>query len=397
MNQVVRPIIPYRGPIPFGLQEGKIIEIQGVSPIGADSFAINLQTGLDPQSDRALHLSVRFHGRAVVRNALIRNAYGREERVGIFPFNQGQEFNIKILVERHAYRIAVNERHCWEFSHRIPIERVHSMFIEGHVQIHRIDYQDKYQPTGGVYPAGRISPAYDQYQPSGVYPAVGISPAYEQYPQPGVCGGIAPISAYPTVTPGVCVMPGITPTPAYPSYPIVGPGIGTGICPPPEQICPQPPQPAFISTGNSNLAPVFNPTIPYAYPIYGGLKVGMTIFITGRPTPGSSRMTFNLQAGTSPYPPADIAFHLDVRMHSRSVHRNSRQSNVWEREESITPHFPYRHGERFELIIRVDPDRYMVAHNHQHYVEFRHRLHPLGRFDTLFIENDVDVESIRFQ
>lgn len=48
------------------------------------------------------------------------------------------------------------------------------------------------------------------------------------------------------------------------------------------------------------------------------------------------------------------------------------------------------------MIIKVESDRYMVALNGQHFLEFKHRLTPLSRFDTLYIENDIVVSSIRF-
>jgi hypothetical protein len=336
-NDVVYPnCIPYRGTIPGGLHEGKLIEVKGHIPYGSDVFQINLLTGLDPNSDRALHISVRFHGRTVVRNALQQSIWGPEERQGLFPFVAGQDFTLLILVDPGAYRIAVNNQHCWEFAHRVPFIRVSSIFVDGTVKIERIEFVDKVTP--GM--------------------------------QPSVC-----------VPPSVGIQPGICPIP---------PAV---VLPPPENLWPLP---RDNYNSGSNLSPVYNPPIPYAYPIYGGIKPGMMIYISGRPSANPYRFTFNLQNGTAPYPPPDIAFHFDVRFYNFTVIRNSRTNNVWAKEEFQVSHFPFQPAVNFDMIIKIEGDRYMIALNGQHFMEFRHRLTPLSRFDTLYIENDIVVSSIRF-
>lgn len=363
-NAVVYPEhIPYRGPVPGGVHEGKLIEIKGHVPYGADVFTVNLLTGFDPHSDRPLHLSVRFQHHVVVRNTLQNNCWGAEEKHGLFPFTTGKDFTMLILVEPSAYRIAVNSQHCWEYSHKIPFSRVSSIFIEGSVQVERIEFVDKITP----------------YQRPGT-----CIPSIPAYPPVGPRGHLIPSlpSVYPPsggIQPAVC--------PAFPS---------TGIVPPPENqigVCPMPPS-GFQPS--SNLAPVYNPSIPYAYPIYGGLKHGMMIYISGRPSASPYKFTINLQSGTSTYPPPDIAFHFDVRFFNFTVVRNTRYNNAWAAEEVTVSHFPFQPAVNFDMIIKIESDRYMVAINGQHFMEFRHRLTPLSRFDTLYIENDIVVSSIRF-
>ncbi|KAG8175473.1 hypothetical protein JTE90_004165 [Oedothorax gibbosus] len=140
-SMITRPAIPYRGNIPRGIHEGKVIEIRGAVPHGADVFTVNLLTGLDSAtSDRPLHLSVRFGPRVAVRNHLERNAWGVEERQGPFPFQHGAQFTITIVAEATHYKISVNHQHCWQFNHRMPLWRVSSILIDGMVQIERIEF-----------------------------------------------------------------------------------------------------------------------------------------------------------------------------------------------------------------------------------------------------------------
>ncbi|XP_071044563.1 galectin-8-like, partial [Parasteatoda tepidariorum] len=108
------------------------------------------------------------------------------------------------------------------------------------------------------------------------------------------------------------------------------------------------------------------------------------------------RFTINLQTGTDPNNPPDIAFHFDVRFFNRTIVRNTRTCNSWQHEEKQSPSFPFSSDCRFDMMIRVTKDQYMVAVNGQHFIEFKHRLWPLSRFDTLYIESDISVQSIRF-
>ncbi|KAF8768485.1 Galectin-4 like protein [Argiope bruennichi] len=363
--------IPYQGGIPGGIYDGKMIEISGSVPYGAHRFEVNLNTGFDPSSDRALHISCRFDQHCVVRNSYERGCWSIEERQGSFPFSAGRDFTLMIMAEIGCYRIAVNGQHCWEFNHRLPMERVNSVSIDGSVQIHKIEFIDRMNP----YRPSPYNPP-----PIAICPAAKVDPGF----MPGVRPGICPVPSIPSF-PSVPSNPGTCTIPAYPSFPPTT----TCVIPPPEQL------PGYIP-GGSNLAPVYNPPIPYAYPIYGGLKSGMMIYISGRPSASAHRFTINFQNGTAPYPPPDIAFHFDVRFFSRSVVRNSRCNNTWAAEENLVAHFPFQPSVNFDLIIRVEFEKFMVAVNGQHFVEFRHRLKPLDRFDTLYIENDVIVSSIRF-
>ncbi|CAL1294161.1 unnamed protein product, partial [Larinioides sclopetarius] len=354
--------------IPGGIYNGKMIEIDGMVPYGAQRFEINLNTGFDSSSDRALHISVRFDQHCVVRNSYEMGCWNVEEKNGSFPFSTGREFTLMIMAEMGFYRIAVNGQHCWEFNHRLPMERVNSISVDGSVQIHRIEFIDgmnrrqpsPYNPSIAVCPSAKVNPGFMPYQPSPYNPpSIAVCPSAKVNPgfRPGVGPGISPMPSIPSY-PAVPSNPGTCTIPAYPSFPATT----TCVIPPPEQM------PGY-NPGGSSLAPVYNPSIPYAYPIYGGLKSGMMIYISGRPSANAQ---------------------------SRNVVRNSRTNNVWGGEENMVSHFPFQPAVNFDIIIRVEFERFMVAVNGQHFVEFRHRLKPLDMFDTLYIENDVIVSSIRF-
>lgn len=111
--------VPYDQTLPNGVFDKMLITITGTIKPNAKMLTVNLAKG----KDIALHLNARFdeHGSKVfVRNTMIANKWGQEERhVTVFPFSQGQPFEMKILCTASEYRVAVNKAHVLEYKHRV--------------------------------------------------------------------------------------------------------------------------------------------------------------------------------------------------------------------------------------------------------------------------------------
>ena len=71
---------------------------------------MNLQCGAGgpPRPDIALHFNPRFPANKVVRNTLVNEKWGGEEKgdPGFFPFGQGQNFEIIILCEMDQFKVS---------------------------------------------------------------------------------------------------------------------------------------------------------------------------------------------------------------------------------------------------------------------------------------------------
>ncbi|XP_052767586.1 galectin-4-like isoform X4 [Mya arenaria] len=149
------------------------------------------------------------------------------------------------------------------------------------------------------------------------------------------------------------------------------------------------PTPSFPGSG-----PIYNPPVPFVHHL-GGLYPNKMIVISGIPHPGASRFSVNFQNGS------DIAFHLDVRFNFGNSHnvvvRNHMSHHCWGSEERDLAWFPFSPDAWFEMMIMVEMSSYKVAVNNQHLMEFRHRIQPLGRFDTLRIDGDLRLTQVRFQ
>nr|XP_037274891.1 galectin-4-like isoform X4 [Rhipicephalus microplus] len=211
-SPIYNPPLPYVGPIPGGvLSVGTLIRIQGTPHHSARCFAINLQCGpnVHPRDDIALHLSPVFSPPPrIVRNSIQAQQWGPEESHGDpFPLVAGQSFEILILVE-HEYKIAINGKHYTEFRHRIPIQRVTHLTMDGDTTISLVQFEgvpsmplgpDMHMPMPVAPPSGRVSPYGDArfgapYPPQAGYPP---PPAGGYYPPPAGVPPAYPGAGYP--------------------------------------------------------------------------------------------------------------------------------------------------------------------------------------------------------
>ncbi|XP_050405036.1 galectin-9 isoform X2 [Patella vulgata] len=136
------PAVPLTTGIPGMLTNGRMIFISGVPPPNVSRFSINLQAG----SDLALHFDVRVNygntHNQVIRTHRQYGNFGPEERQQpFFPFIPNVNFDMIILVEPHCYKIAVNNQHFVEFNHRIPVNSVTSLNIDGDLRLTQVRFQ----------------------------------------------------------------------------------------------------------------------------------------------------------------------------------------------------------------------------------------------------------------
>ncbi|XP_035826037.1 uncharacterized protein LOC101856665 isoform X2 [Aplysia californica] len=131
LRRVERPFVDK---LPGNLDPGSWISLIGTPKKEADSFAINLQCGDDPEygSDVAFHFNPRFSGEDSIRNTLECGDWGEEEREQPnFPFEPEDRFEINILRLPDAYRVFVNQQLYVDYAHRINPDRVCHLMLTG--------------------------------------------------------------------------------------------------------------------------------------------------------------------------------------------------------------------------------------------------------------------------
>ncbi|TKR87038.1 hypothetical protein L596_011515 [Steinernema carpocapsae] len=149
--------LPYVCNIPDGMFAGRAISLRGmVKPKGSaeqSRFRIDLCCGLlvhgDHTDNKSLHFNPRFDNggifsgkpdRDIVINSLVNNTWGQEERFANV-FKEGEQFHIRILCLTQYFKIAVNGKHLCDFLHRMPLELVKTIYIDGNVSVDYVEYQ----------------------------------------------------------------------------------------------------------------------------------------------------------------------------------------------------------------------------------------------------------------
>uniref|UniRef100_A0A8C2KE34 Galectin n=1 Tax=Cyprinus carpio TaxID=7962 RepID=A0A8C2KE34_CYPCA len=91
-------------------------------------FEINFKTGQSDSDDTAFHFNPRLHQK-VVMNSFRNRKWEAKESVSDNPFKKGETF------EMYVFKVYVNGKELYIFKHRIPLEKVSTLNISGHVVV----------------------------------------------------------------------------------------------------------------------------------------------------------------------------------------------------------------------------------------------------------------------
>ncbi|CAM4377326.1 unnamed protein product [Leuciscus chuanchicus] len=119
---------------------GQTLTITGVPKADSTNFAINIGHSAE---DIALHLNPRFdaHGdqRTIVCNSFQGGSWCEELRESNFPFNQNEDFQIKITFTNEDFLVTFPDGSQIHFPNRHGAEKYKYMHFEGEVRIHGVE------------------------------------------------------------------------------------------------------------------------------------------------------------------------------------------------------------------------------------------------------------------
>jgi hypothetical protein len=132
--------VPYESGIPGeGIAPGKTLVIYGTPEKKGKRFHINL---LKKNGDIALHFNPRFDEKAIVRNSLLSNEWGNEEREGKMVLEKATGFDLEIHNEAYGFQIFLNGERFATYAHRTEPNDLHGIQIGGDVEITGIQIVD---------------------------------------------------------------------------------------------------------------------------------------------------------------------------------------------------------------------------------------------------------------
>uniref|UniRef100_A0A8C3X414 Galectin n=1 Tax=Catagonus wagneri TaxID=51154 RepID=A0A8C3X414_9CETA len=116
-------------------------------------FFVNFEVGQGPGADVAFHFNPRFDGwDKVVFNSQQDGKWGNEEKKRSMPFRKGSAFELVIMVMPEHYKVVVNGDPFYEFGHRIPVQMVTHLKVDGDLTLQSINF------IGGQCPGATQGP-----------------------------------------------------------------------------------------------------------------------------------------------------------------------------------------------------------------------------------------------
>ncbi|XP_055991660.1 galectin-4-like [Sorex fumeus] len=135
------PTLPFNKSIPGGLDVGMFINIEGVANKVMKRFAVNFALGPEPEANIAFHFNPRFDGSdMVVFNSRESGQWNKEERKRGLPFKKGEPFELLVMVMEEHYKVLVNGSPFYEFGHRISLQKVTHLNVEGDLKLQSITF-----------------------------------------------------------------------------------------------------------------------------------------------------------------------------------------------------------------------------------------------------------------
>ncbi|KAJ8368700.1 hypothetical protein SKAU_G00087280 [Synaphobranchus kaupii] len=382
----------------------------------------------------------------VVFNTSQNGQWQKEEKVGVMPFRQGEEFELVFIITSVGYQVLVNGRRFYMFKHRIPVEQVSVISIGGDVSMKTINmigggiggiqgYQGlrkmavtRIPHVGPVY-GGLRKGMYLYFR--GTVPQVInrflINLQYGQMNGSDIAMHFNPrfqtneVVVFNTFRNGkwekeetVDKMPFKKGEEFELVFIITAEGYQVIVNGRQFHLFKHRMPVQHVSAikiagdvtmqhvnmtgggevgvpGRSSGQMIVAPSIPHVGPVYGGLRSGMYLRFKGTVPQEIKRFNVNLQYGQ--LEGCDIAFHINPRFETQEVVVfNTFRNGSWETEERVDE-MPFTKGEKFEMVVIVTPEAYQVYINGRQFHSFKHRM-PVKYVSVVKIGGDISIQTV---
>ncbi|KAG6928173.1 galectin 4, partial [Chelydra serpentina] len=93
------------------------------------------------KNEAALHFKTLFREDrdTTVFNSFLNKEWGQEEQRCFSPFQKGRSFQLQFVITKKGYKVTVDNKPFYEYSHRIPLEQVKILQVVGAVELKKIE------------------------------------------------------------------------------------------------------------------------------------------------------------------------------------------------------------------------------------------------------------------
>ncbi|XP_077443236.1 galectin-8-like [Stigmatopora argus] len=124
--------------------------------------------------------------------------------------------------------------------------------------------------------------------------------------------------------------------------------------------------------------------------LVGGLRERVSVVIRGRALREAESFAVDLLVGEN----GDTALRFNPRFGSQTLALNSFLSGSWGDEERRVDDYPFGPGLYFEVIFRCEADRFRVAVNGVHRLDYKYRVPDLRRITRLRVTGDLSLTDV---
>uniref|UniRef100_A0A1I7WLP7 Galectin n=1 Tax=Heterorhabditis bacteriophora TaxID=37862 RepID=A0A1I7WLP7_HETBA len=112
------------------ITDGYGLIVKGWTLSNPENLIIELYNRDFYDSERPLHISVRFRNSLIVVNSMIDSKWGTEENKPC-TVKLGESFDIRILIIKSGFEIYVDQKKIMDFAHRLPHTVISSAIVRG--------------------------------------------------------------------------------------------------------------------------------------------------------------------------------------------------------------------------------------------------------------------------
>jgi hypothetical protein len=133
--------VPYRLKLQQAVTPGQKLVIIGTPNADAARFHVNLYAG----HVNAFHYLVNLQEQTVYRDSRTKgedwDKKGETDTKSGFPYTPGKQFQLVYEVEENAFQVYVDGAHHFTFNHRLPLEKINGLSVEGNVQLQSVKFE----------------------------------------------------------------------------------------------------------------------------------------------------------------------------------------------------------------------------------------------------------------